>query len=173
MKAEIQKAEVRVVLMIDQQQFVGVGPDTRSAYRDAYRNYRLSRHDVAALLRQVKTLQQTVAVGRVRRRVRYAAAVQAHRTLLREQQQQHEAEMEFCRRRLLERVKESGEWRRTYQQLALEFAALHRRATAAENRCEQLVKGQQSLINAALAAGLEYQVKDTIQFVAIGGADHD
>lgn len=44
---------VRVYLFDTQGRAVGSGPDARSAYRAAWRDYRLCRHDTAALLREL------------------------------------------------------------------------------------------------------------------------
>jgi len=105
---------VRVTLFADQQRADGTGPDARSAYREAWRTYRLARYDTADLRRQIATLQRQLGrdlgqalvqlnrrideLGsqkqphcsddvRARRRAHHAAAIRAHRAALRTQRE--------------------------------------------------------------------------------------
>ncbi|GIV82574.1 MAG: hypothetical protein KatS3mg051_1928 [Anaerolineae bacterium] len=105
----------------------GSGPDARSAYRAAYRQQRLRRHDPADLLRQIATLRRVVdadallihsqdaenislrerlesaenAESAKHRRARYAAAIRAHRAMLAAQRERYEESLRACRRSLL------------------------------------------------------------------------
>ncbi|GIV82090.1 MAG: hypothetical protein KatS3mg051_1444 [Anaerolineae bacterium] len=128
----------------------GSGADARSAYRAAYRQQRLRRHDPADLLRQIATLRRVVdadallihsqdaenislrerlesaenAESAKHRHSRHAAAIRAHRAALRAQRQQYEESLRACRRSLIERTKERGD-------LALGLAAIRREIVAA------------------------------------------
>jgi len=187
---------VRVTLFDGQQRADGIGPDTRSAYREVWRAYRLARYDTADLRRQIATLQRQLgcdlgqALEQLNRRIdelgsqkqphcsqdvraRHAAAIRAHQAVLRAQRERYEESLRTCRRRLLERTKERGDLAlvlaairqeiagardrdahvahyvpdvteggllnavQTLLKLAADYAAMHRRATAAEARAEQ------------------------------------
>lgn len=54
------EAQVVVTLFVDGQKVDGEGVDVRSAYREACRQQRLARHDIADLLRQVDGLQRSL-----------------------------------------------------------------------------------------------------------------
>jgi hypothetical protein len=105
----------------------GSGADAREAYRAAYRQQRLRRHDPADLLRQIATLRRIVnadallihsqdaenislrerlesvenAESAKHRRARYVAAIRAHRALLAAQRERYEESLRACRRSLL------------------------------------------------------------------------
>lgn len=123
--AEVYRGEgtVRVTLFSGERRADGTSPDTRTAYRDAWRALRLRRHDPADLLRELAQHKHLASImgeslqkyaeglsqvqkkrdgQRQHRRARHAAAIRAHRAALAAQRERSEESLRDCRRSLLD-----------------------------------------------------------------------